>query len=279
MEESNLMSFDDSDIDKIRDELNQLSPTLKKRALEKFGLAALGSIPWIGGFISAAANIKTEEGTIKTDTLQTRWLEEHENKLTKLYSALLEISQKFERLDDVIDDRIKNESYLDLVRKSFRAWDVADTDEKRLYICNLITNAAGTRVCSDDVIRLFVDWLGLYHEAHFSVIKQIYTLPGISRYQIWTNLYGETPREDSAEADLYKLLIRDLSTGGVIRQARDTTEDGSFLKARPSASRPNSTSKILETAFEQTKPYILTELGKQFVHYTMNDVVTRLSDK
>lgn len=72
MEESNLMSFDDSDIEKIRDELNQLSPTLKKRALEKFGLAALGSIPWIGGFISAAANIKTEEGTIKTDTLQTR---------------------------------------------------------------------------------------------------------------------------------------------------------------------------------------------------------------
>lgn len=191
----------------------------------------------------------------------------------------MEISQKFERLDDAIDDRIKNESYLDLVRKSFRAWDVADTDEKRMYICNLITNAAGTRVCSDDVIRLFVDWLGLYHEAHFSVIKQIYTLPGISRYQIWTNLYGETPREDSAEADLYKLLIRDLSTGGVIRQARDTTEDGRFLKARPSASRSNSTSKILETAFEQTKPYILTELGKQFVHYTMNDVVTRLSDE
>jgi len=277
MEDNNLMSFGNSDIEKIRDELNQLSPTLKKRALEKFGLAALGSIPWIGGFVSAAANIKTEEGTLKTDALQTRWLEEHENKLDKLYAALLEISQRFEQLNDAIDDRIQNESYLDLVRKSFRAWDTADTDEKRMYICNLITNAAGTRVCSDDVVRLFIDWLNLYHEAHFAVIKQIYSLPGISRYEIWRNLYGAIPREDSAEADLYKLLIRDLSTGGVIRQARDTNEDGQFMKARRSAPRVNSSTKTLETAFEQTKPYVLTELGKQFVHYTMNDVVTRLS--
>jgi hypothetical protein len=159
MEDNNLMSFGNSDIEKIRDELNQLSPTLKKRALEKFGLAALGSIPWIGGFVSAAENIKTEEGTHKIDALQTRWLEEHENKLDKLYAALLEISQRFEQLNDAIDDRIQNESYLDLVRKSFRAWDTADTDEKRMYICNLITNAAGTRVCSDDVVRLFIDWL------------------------------------------------------------------------------------------------------------------------
>lgn len=277
MEDNNPMSFGNSDIEKIRDELNQLSPTLKKRALEKFGLAALGSIPWIGGFISAAANIKTEEGTLKTDALQTRWLEEHENKIDKLYSALLEVSQRFEQLNDAIDDRIQDESYLDLVRKSFRAWDTADTDEKRMYICNLITNAAGTRICSDDVVRLFIDWLNLYHEAHFAVIKQIYSLPGISRYEVWSNLYGETPREDSAEADLYKLLIRDLSTGGVIRQARDTNEDGQFLKTRRSAPRANSSTKTLETAFEQTKPYVLTELGKQFVHYTMNNVVTRLS--
>ncbi|MBL0500196.1 hypothetical protein JD546_03740 [Aeromonas caviae] len=277
MEDNNPMSFSNSDIEKIRDELNQLSPTLKKRALEKFGLAALGSIPWIGGFISAAANIKTEENTLKTDALQTRWLEEHENKIDKLYSALLEVSQRFEQLNDAIDDRIQDESYLDLVRKSFRAWDTADTDEKRMYICNLITNAAGTRICSDDVVRLFIDWLNLYHEAHFAVIKQIYSLPGISRYEVWSNLYGETPREDSAEADLYKLLIRDLSTGGVIRQARDTNEDGQFLKTRRSAPRANSSTKTLETAFEQTKPYVLTELGKQFVHYTMNNVVTRLS--
>ena len=28
---------------------------------------------------------------------------------------------------------------------------------------------------------------------------------------------------------------------------------------------------------EASKPYVLTELGKQFVHYTMNEVVTRIA--
>jgi hypothetical protein len=30
------------------------------------------------------------------------------------------------------------------------------------------------------------------------------------------------------------------------------------------------------SAFEDTKPYVLTELGKQFVHYVMEDVVPQL---
>jgi hypothetical protein len=124
------------------------------------------------------------------------------------------------------------------------------------------------------VIRLFLDWLNLYHEAHFAVIKQIYSNPSITRCEIWEAVYGDTPREDSAEADLFKMLIRDLSTGGVVRQARDTNEMGEFLKRRR-APRRNSSS-TMESAFEDTKPYVLTELGKQFVHYTMNETVKRL---
>jgi len=32
----------------------------------------------------------------------------------------------------------------------------------------------------------------------------------------------------------------------------------------------------MESAFEDTKPYVLTGLGKQFVHYTMSEVVPRI---
>lgn len=277
MEENKELSVSEekSEVDKIKEELAELTPSTKKRAIEKFGLAALSSIPWVGGFISAAASIKTEEGTIKTDSLQTRWLEEHEVKMQKLGNTLSEITQKFERLGSAIDERLQSEEYLDIVRKSFRTWDAADTDEKREYVANLVGNSSGTSLCSDDVVRLFIDWLGLYHESHFSVIREIYRQPGVTRYDIWKAIYGEIPREDSAEADLYKLLIRDLSMGGVIRQARDTTADGQFLKKKPSPSR-GASSTTTESAFESSKPYVLTELGKQFVHYTMNDVVTRL---
>ena len=126
------------------------------------------------------------------------------------------------------------------------------------------------------MVRLFLDWLELYHEVHFAVIREIFRNPGSTRYEIWTSLYGtDLPREDSAEADLFKLMIRDLSTGGVLRQERDTNAVGQFVRKQPPRRRSGAPA-TLESAFEDTKPYVLTELGRQFVHYTMNEVVTRL---
>jgi len=261
-------------VEDIKKELEATAPSKKKRIFQKFALAALGSIPWVGGFISAAVSLKTDEGDINANNLQTQWLEEHETKMNKLGNTMSEIGARFEALGEEIDERIQSEEYLDIVRKAFRAWDSADTDEKRGYVANLIANSAGTRLCSDDVVRLFIDWLSLYHEAHFAVIREIYKNLGVTRYDIWEELYGETPREDSAEADLYKLLIRNLSMGGVIRQDRETNYHGQFVKKK--AQRGDSSSGTMESAFERTKPYVLTELGKQFVHYTMSDVVKRI---
>lgn len=266
-------------VERLKQELAKSEPSRRRRIIEKFVLAALGSIPWIGGFLSAAYEYKAEEGTLQQDSLQTQWLEEHQEKISALRATLAEIQSRFESLGPEIEDRIQSHEYLNLVRKAFRTWDEADTEEKRRYVANLVTNAAGTRVCSDDVVRLFTDWIELYHEAHFAVIREIFSYPGSTRFDIWTAIYTDTPREDSAEADLYRLLIRDLSTGGVIRQERDTNALGQFLRKRPQKTgvrrqAPTTT----ESAFEGTKPYVLTELGKQFVHYTMNEVVTRLGE-
>jgi hypothetical protein len=265
-------------VERLRAELAKSEPTRRKRIIEKFVLAVLGSIPWVGGFLSAAASYKAEEGTVRQDSLQTQWLEEHHSKILSLKETLLEIERRFEALGAAIDERIQSEEYLAIVRKAFRAWDSADTAEKRRYAANLVTNAAGTRVCSDDVLRLFLDWLELYHEAHFAVIRYISQNPGSTRFDIWSDLYGDLPREDSAEADLFKFLIRDLSTGGVIRQERDVNQLGQFVRKTPQRTRRGHAPTTMESAFEDTKAYVLTELGKQFVHYTMSEVVTRLED-
>jgi hypothetical protein len=251
-------------------------PSRKRRVAQKFLLAAIGSIPWVGGFLSAAASIKGDEQDLEQDNLQTQWLEAHQEKIQDLGETLSEIEDRFEKLGPEIEGRIQSEEYLALVRQAFRTWDNADTKEKRQYAANLITNAAGTRICPDDVIRLFLDWLELYHEVHFAVMREVFQNPGSTRYEIWGALYGQKlPREDSSEADLFKLMIRDLSTGGVLRQERDTNSMGQFVRRRPPTRRGPAPS-TLESAFEDTKPYVLTELGKQFVHYTMNEVVGRI---
>lgn len=248
----------------------------RARIVEKFVLAALGSIPWVGGFLSAVAALKSDEANARTNSIQTKWLEEHAEKIKALYAALNEIIARFDSFGEQVNDRIESEEYLNLVRKAFRTWDRADTDEKRTAVRNLISNAAGTRVCSDDVVRLFINWLGAYHEAHLAVVRFIYKTPGPTRYDIWESVYGPVPREDSAEADLYRLLIRDLSTGGVIRQARDTDAQGRFLK-RPKARSRGSATPTMESAFEDNKQYVLTELGSQFVHYAMTEATRRIA--
>ncbi len=259
----------------IQAALAKTSVSTKRKVVEKFVLAALGSIPWVGGFISAAASMKIDQRNSEKDNLQTRWLEEHAKKMGNLVGALADVVGRLDNLGETVDERIQSEEYLSLVRSAFRTWDRAETEDKRKYIANLVANAAGTRLCTDDIIRLFIDWLNLYHEVHFAVMREIYRNPGATRFEIWEALYGTPTREDSAEADLYKLLIRDLSTGGVIRQERDTTADGRFLRKRPVRNRKVGAG-TMESAFEDSKPYVLTELGKQFVHYTMNEVVQRI---
>jgi hypothetical protein len=267
---------EDMTIQALRAELVQGGGTRWRRILEKFVMAAIGSIPWVGGFLAAAASIPGEEADVREDHLRAQWLDEHQRKLDQLRGTLDNVSNRFEKLGPAIEERVQSAEYLALVRQAFRTWDWAETDDKRRYVGNLLANAAGSRVCSDDVVRLFISWLDLYHESHFAVIREIFKNPGSTRFDIWSELYGDAPREDSAEADLYRLLIRDLSTGGVIRQARDTNEAGQFLRRR-AVRRRSPAASTMESAFEDSKQYLLTELGKQFVHYTMSEVVQRIA--
>jgi len=263
-------------IDTIRAEIAQTQSTRRKRLGEKAFVAALGSIPWVGGYVSALASYKIDESAFRENELQTEWLEEHHRKIEFLNRTFNQVEARFQSLGDTITERIESEEYLQLIRKVFRVWDTADTEEKRQYVANVVTNSGGTRLCPDDLVRLFIDWLALYHESHFSVIREISKNPGSTRQDIWTELYNTHVREDSAEADLFKLLIRDLSMGGVIRQERDTNQLGQFRRKQTHRVPKGMASATMKSAFDDKEAYVLTEMGKQFVHYTMNDVVTRV---
>jgi len=258
--------------------LDRLGTSRPRRFGEKVFLAALGAIPWVGGFIAALASYKLEGAAAETNELQNQWLEEHEHKMQNLRSTLTLVGDRLESLGPEIEQRIESEEYLALVRRAFRTWDRADTEEKRKYVANLITNAAGKNIASDDVVRLFIDWLDSYHEAHFHVIREIYNRPRSTRHDVGVSLYGHPlPRDDSAEADLFRRLFRDLSTGGVIRQERETTADGQFLRKQTAGQARRPASRVVESSFDTEGQYVLTGLGEQFVHYTIAEVVPRIS--
>lgn len=259
----------------IQKELDRISGQ-KRTKYERFFLAAMSSIPWVGGLLSASASLNAENEQGQINELQNQWMHLHREKLQDLADSLSGIYKRIESLGPEAEARSGSGNYLALVRKGFGVWDGSDTKEKRELISMLLSNAAGITLVEDDLVRLFIEWIDKYHEIHFSVIRSIYKNTASTRSAIWADIYSRPVKENSAEADLFKLLIRDLSTGGVIRQHREATEDGSFLRKPPAKHRGHA-SPFMKSAFDDTEVYELTALGKKFVHYVMSDIVPRLS--
>jgi hypothetical protein len=213
-----------------------------------------GGIPFASGIFSAIAGAWSENEQEKANRFFEHWIQMLKDELKEKEQTIIEIMARLDLQDEEISKR-----------------------EKRVYIRNILSNAASANLTDDDVIKLFIDWINQYSELHFQVIAAIYNSGGISRGSIWRKIEKGEVREDSAEADLYKLLFRDLSTGGIVRQHRETDYYGNFLvkpKSKPS-SRVGA-KKTMKSAFDQDELYELTELGQQFIHYAMTDLPLRI---
>jgi hypothetical protein len=208
----------------------------KNRAIRAGFNIASGMIPFLGGALSAAASAWSEREQEKVNDFLRQWLKMLEDELREKAQTVLEIMSRLDLQDDKIADRVASREFQGLVRKAFRDWAAVESEEKRKLVRNILTNAASTAVVSDDVIRMFLDWLKQYSETHFSVIGAVYNRTGITRGGIWAQIGRQRVAENSADADLFRLLIRDLSTGGIIRQHRETDYAGNFM-AKPAAKR------------------------------------------
>jgi len=113
------------------------------------------------------------------------------------------------------------------------------------------------------------------------VIGAIYNSAGITRGGVWRKLGRQPVREDSSDADLFLLIFRDLSTGGIARQHRETDYQGNFIakSTRKGPPSPKGTAKIMKSAFDEDEQYELTALGVQFVHYAMTDIPPKIELK
>lgn len=250
----------------------------KKKAAKAALTAIGGAIPFVGGLISAGIDHWSEQEQENVTKIFKQWLQMLEDELNEKGKTIAEVVARLDMHDEKLKQRIESPEYQSLLKKAFRNWSSIDTEYKRQRVRNILSNAAAAHTATDDVVRLFIDWLNLYTDFHFEVIGEIYKQPGITRGGMWDNLGKPDVREDSAEADLFKLLIRDLSTGGVVRQHKETDHRGNFLVKRPARS-PGKAARTAKSAFDEIEPYELTELGKLFVHYAMNEIVAKIEFK
>lgn len=246
--------------------------------LGRAGLNAVsGAIPFLGGVLSAAAGVWGEAEQEQINKLLQQWLQMLEDELREKGQTIAEVIARLDMDDEKTKTRIESPEYQEILKKAFRNWSKVDSESKRAKIRNILSNSAATRLTSDDVVKLFIDWITSYSDFHFEVVGEIYRRGFVSRGGIWHGLGRPSVREDSAEADLYKLLIRDLTTGSVIRQQRETDHEGNFVRAPSRYVPKGQASKTMESAFEDNKQYCLTELGKQFVHYAMNELTAKIA--
>ncbi|MFA5067513.1 MAG: hypothetical protein WC466_05680 [Candidatus Izemoplasmatales bacterium] len=238
-----------------------------------------GLIPFAGGLLSAAAGAWSEHEQDKVNSFFREWVKMLEDEIREKERTIVEIISRLDMHDEEISKRLRSGEYQSLLKKTFREWAGAESELKRQYIRNILSNAAATAIASDDVIRLFIDWLKNYSEMHFQVIAAVYNNSnGISRGEIWKKIGREPVREDSADAGLYRLLIRDLNIGGIIRQHRQKDANGNFYGKAPQkrAFGTGAGPKQMESAFDEEDKYELSELGQQFVHYAMTDLPLKI---
>jgi hypothetical protein len=238
-----------------------------------------GAIPFAGGVLSAIAGAWSEAEQERTNRFFEHWVRMLQEELKEKEHTIIEIMARLNLQDEAIAARVESTEFQSLLKKTFREWAGVESEQKRVYVRNILSNAAASTLSSDDVVRMFIDWIIRYSDLHFQVIGAIYNSEGINRGEIWRKIGRGAVREDSADADLYKLLFRDLSTGGIVRQHREVDYQGNFIPKTPERRPKGSGPKPPASAFDEQDGYDLTELGTQFVHYAMTDLPPKIEFK
>jgi hypothetical protein len=175
--------------------------------------ALSGAIPFAGGILSAIANEWSQRDQKRVNDFLLHWARMLAEEMREKEKTILEITARLDMKDEKTAERVASPEYQSLLRKGFRDWAGTESEEKRILVRNILANAAGATFVSDDVIKLFLEWIKNYSELHFAVVSAIYNSAGITRGGVWEKLGRGEVREDSADADLFKLIFRACLSG------------------------------------------------------------------
>jgi hypothetical protein len=139
-------------------------------------------------------------------------------------------------------------------------------------IRRLLSHAAEMPDPDYNLFNLFFDWLSRYNELHFRFIRSLKEQGTATKLQIWEGMGGSRVRDDSAEADVFGCLFKDLNLGHIVRKAGG--RDSSGRRVRAKAVKRNS--PYLKSVLDDIDPQELTAVGELFTHYAMSELTPKL---
>ncbi|MFC3032786.1 hypothetical protein ACFOEE_09675 [Pseudoalteromonas fenneropenaei] len=93
--------------------------------------AAGGVVPFVGGVFSAIAVAWSEKEQDKVNKFFRHWAQMLEDELKEKEETIVEIMARLDLQDQAISERVDSRSYQSLVKKTFREWSCAESEEKR----------------------------------------------------------------------------------------------------------------------------------------------------
>ena len=93
------------------------------------------------------------------DRLFTAWLKLQEDELWEICITIFEVIARFDQDDEEVRKRVESPEYLRLVKKCFRECSAAESKKRRWLIRNirnLLSKAAATKICTDNVVSMFI---------------------------------------------------------------------------------------------------------------------------
>jgi gas vesicle protein len=113
-----------------------------------------GVVPFAGGLLSAAAGAWSENEQERVNKFFKHWIKMLEDEIKEKERTILEIMARLDIHDEEIAKRLESKEYQSLLKKTFREWSGAESEDKRTYIRNILANAAASNMTSDEVVRL-----------------------------------------------------------------------------------------------------------------------------
>ena len=122
------------------------------RKIARFSRGALqaigGAVPLAGGVFSAIAGVWSEGEQEKINRFFEYWVRMLQDELREKEETIIEILARLDLQDEEISARVESKEYQSLLKKTFRDWSGAESEEKRVYIRNILSNAAASQVSS-----------------------------------------------------------------------------------------------------------------------------------